>query len=111
VVVSYKRSGEAVPTPVWFGLADDGRVYFRTDPNSGKVKRIRNDPRVRMAPCNTRGKPVGPSAKGQGRILPEEEFARAEPVIQSNYGLGRRIYDGVVARIVDSAYVEISPAR
>ena len=111
LVVSYKRSGEAVPTPVWFGVADDGRLYFRTDPHSAKVRRIRNDPRVRVAPCTTRGKPTGPAAEGRGRVLPKEEFDRAEPVIQANYGIGRKIYEGAVDRVIDEvAYVEVTPA-
>ena len=110
VVVSYKRSGEGVPTPVWFGVGDDGRLYFRTDPDSAKIRRIRNDPRVRVAPCTTRGKPTGPAAEGRARVLPEEEHARAEPVIQANYGLGRKIYEGAVDRVIDEvAYVEVTP--
>jgi PPOX class probable F420-dependent enzyme len=50
LLVTYKRSGEAVPTPVWFGLGD-GKLYVRSEAAVAKVKRIRNDPHVRIAPC------------------------------------------------------------
>ena len=110
LVVSYKRSGEAVPTPVWFGLADDGRLYFRTADDALKVRRIRNNPAVRIAPCTTRGRPKGPAAEGRARVLSDDEFDRAEEAIQSNYGLGRKMYDGVAARLASSAYVEVTPS-
>jgi Pyridoxamine 5'-phosphate oxidase len=48
LLVTYKRSGEAVPTPVWFGLGD-GKLYVRSEAKVAKVKRIRNDARVRVA--------------------------------------------------------------
>ena len=59
LLVTYKRSGEPVPTPVWFGLGD-GKLYVRSEAGVAKVRRIRNDPRVRVAPCTVRGKPLGP---------------------------------------------------
>ena len=46
LVVTFKRDGSPVPTPVWFGLDADGRLYFRTGAAVAKVKRIRNQPRV-----------------------------------------------------------------
>ena len=110
LVVTFKRSGEAVPTPVWFGLGDDGRAYFRSEPRTAKIRRIRNDPRVLVAPANMRGRPLGPPAEGRARVLAPEENARAEAVIQSNYGLGRRLYEGPIDRSsLDVVYVEIAP--
>jgi uncharacterized protein len=112
LLVTYKRSGDAVPTPVWFGLGDDGRVYVRTETAAAKVKRISRDARVRVAPANVRGKPVGPVAEGTARVLPPEEHDRAERALQANYGLGRRIYEGVATGplAVPSTYLEVAPA-
>ena len=42
LLVTYKRNGEAVPTPVWFGLAG-GRLYLRSEADAAKVKRVRNE--------------------------------------------------------------------
>jgi PPOX class probable F420-dependent enzyme len=111
LIVTFKRDGAAVPTPVWFGLGSDGHVYFRTGAAVAKVRRLRNDPRVLVAPCSVRGRPLGPSVEGTARVVPPEERERAEEAIQSNYGLGRRFYerfaDGVGG---DEAYVEVVPS-
>ncbi len=110
LLVTYKRSGEAVPTPVWFGLAD-GKLFIRSEANVAKVKRIRNDPQVRLAPCTVRGKPVGPPAEGRARVLdqPSDE-QKAEAALQANYGLGRKLYEGAGGALgVGTVYLEITP--
>jgi PPOX class probable F420-dependent enzyme len=110
LLVTYRRSGETVPTPVWFGLAD-GRVYARSEERVGKVKRIRANPRVLLAPCDNRGKPKGPAAEGRARILAPEEEERAERAIQANFGLGRRMYEGVAMSVgPEGVYIEVTPA-
>ena len=111
LVVTFKREGTGVPTPVWFGLDEAGRLYFRTGADVAKVRRIRNDPRVLVAPCTVRGKPLGPSIEGVARVVDPHERDHAEAAIQSNYGLGRRLYDGAADAVGgDEAYVEIAPA-
>jgi uncharacterized protein len=110
LLVTFRRSGEAVPTPVWFGLAN-GRLYVHTGADSAKVRRIRNDAHVRVAPCTVRGKPIGAIADGTARVVPPEEEERAEQALRDNYGLGRRMYEGVVGSLdVDSVYLEVTPA-
>jgi PPOX class probable F420-dependent enzyme len=110
LVVTFKRSGEPVPTPVWFGLDEQGRLYFRSEPRTAKVRRLRNEPHVRIAPCSMRGKPAGPTVEGRARLLPAEENAPAEAAIRSNYGLGRRIYEAPIDRSsLEMVYVEVSP--
>jgi uncharacterized protein len=111
VLVTYKRSGEPVPTAVWFGLGE-GKLYIRSEADAAKVRRIRNDPRVRVAPCTVRGKPLGPPAKGHARVLgaPADE-EHAEAALQANYGLGRTVYERVGGALgVDTVYLEIAPA-
>jgi PPOX class probable F420-dependent enzyme len=111
LLVTYRRSGEPVPTPVWFGLDADGRLYVHTEARAAKVKRIRANPHVRVAPSNVRGKPAGPSAEGTARVLAPEDAARAERAISSNYGLGRKLYEGMGGPLgVDMVYVEVTPA-
>jgi PPOX class probable F420-dependent enzyme len=110
LLVTYRRSGEAVPTPVWFGLGD-GRLYVRTEADVAKVRRIGNDPRVRVAPCSARGKPLGPPAEGRARVLDDPGEGRgAEAALQANYGLGRRVYEGAGGILGTAAvYLEITP--
>jgi PPOX class probable F420-dependent enzyme len=108
LVVTYRRSGEAVPTPVWFGIAG-AKLYFRSEERVGKIKRIRSNGRVLVAPCDSRGKPLGEGVEANARILPAAEEERAEEAIQSNFGLGRRMYEGVAMKLgPEGVYVEVS---
>jgi uncharacterized protein len=111
LIVTFKRSGEAVPTATWFGLGDDGNVYTHTSADSWKVKRIGRDPRVLVAPCDARGKPLGPAVEGRAAVLPAAEWGRAERAIAANYGLGRRLYMAPSRGSTGSmTYLEIRPA-
>src|SRR4051794_20154991 len=58
-VVSFRRDGTPVSTPVWFGVAD-GKVYFRSLAGAAKLRRIARNDRVLVAPCSVRGRPTGP---------------------------------------------------
>lgn len=110
LVVTFKRSGDPIPTPVLFGTAD-GRLYFRTDADVTKVKRIRNNSHVRIGPCNWRGKPLGPLVEGTARILPRSENERAYDVLKENYTFGTRLFESFLDRLpVDIVYVEVVPS-
>jgi uncharacterized protein len=110
LVVTFKRNGEPVPTPVWSGVAD-GKLYFRTESDTAKVRRIRNDPHVRVGPCNSSGKPRGPLAEGRARVVAPEEEEHAEAAVQSNFGKGRQVYERMGERMgVKAVYVEVTPA-
>ena len=94
LLTTYRRSGAGVPTP--FGaLFRQGKVYCFTDARSGKVKRIRRQPRVEVAPCTQRGAPTGPSLPGQARVL---EGAEADEFAAAFHDLWRRQW-GLVWRI------------
>ena len=74
LLTTSRRDGTAVRTP--FGaLHRDGHVYCYTMARSGKVKRIRREPRVEIAPCTQRGAVTGPAVPARARILagPESE--------------------------------------
>lgn len=111
VLVTFRRSGEAVPSPVWFGVGGDGLVYVFTERQSGKVKRIRNNPDVVIAPCNVRGKPLGPAVRATARVLDASEWPRAERARNSVYRLWPQLYDRVFFGAVpeDTVYLELSP--
>jgi uncharacterized protein len=111
LLVTYRRSGEPVPTPVWFGLDASGTLYLRSTAEAWKVKRVRTNAAVSVAPCTVRGKPLGPAAEGRARILSPDRQEHAERAIQANYGLGRRLYEGLNKSLnVDVVYLEVSPA-
>jgi PPOX class probable F420-dependent enzyme len=66
-IETYRKSGVAVRTPVWFA-EKDGQLYLYTLADSGKVKRIRKNPRVRVAPSDIKGNPLGEWREGEARI-------------------------------------------
>src|ERR687897_3946983 len=91
LLVTFRRNGTAVPTPVWFALLDEGRLVVSTEERTAKVRRIRRDPRARVFPCDPRGKPLGPGVEGTARILEAgEQSDRAEVEIDRHYGRTRR---------------------
>ena len=108
LLTSYRRSGEPISTPLWFGLSD-GKLYFRTYADTAKLKRIRREPRVLVGPCDPRGKPKGPMIEAQARPLGRDEEDVAERAISSNYGLMRRIYLASFSGRVADTYVEVTP--
>jgi PPOX class probable F420-dependent enzyme len=108
LLTTYKRSGEPVSTPLWFGLAD-GKLYFRTYADTAKLKRIRREPRVLVGPCDPRGKPKGPMIEARAHPLSSDEESVAEQAIRSNYGVFRRIYLATFSGRVADTYVEVTP--
>ncbi len=110
LLVTYRRTGEAVPTPVWFGMSD-ANVYVRSESDAAKVKRIRNDPRARLAPCTARGKPLGPPAEGRARVLDQQaDIDAAEAALSANYGLGRKIYERAGGALgTETVYLAVTP--
>jgi uncharacterized protein len=111
LVVTFKRSGEAIPSPVLFALADRN-VVFRTDAGVGKVKRMRSNPRVLVGPCNMRGKPLGPLAEGRARFLDGAEAEEARLALRRNYTLPMGVFESGVDRMpIELAYVEVAHAN
>jgi len=56
--------------------SNDAKLYVYTIGVSGKVKRIRNNPRVRIAPCDMRGRVLGEWVEARAEIVTGEEAAR-----------------------------------
>ncbi len=74
-LVTFRRSGEEVATPVWFAEANGG-LYVGTFPETGKLKRIRANPAVKVAPCNFRGLVTGPYEEATAEVIGDSEEAR-----------------------------------
>ena len=106
LLTSYRKDGTPVSTPVWFGIEGE-RLYVRSGGQDWKVKRIRRNPRVLVAPCTARGRPVGDPMVGVARVLDPDEWPRAESALRAHYGLGRKLYR-LSRRRLDVAYLEIS---
>ena len=103
-LATFRKNGVVVHTPVWFA-EENGRLYIMTSSKLGKYKRIRNNPKVRIAPCTVRGKITGPEYPATARILGPEEFPPARGLLNSKYWLARIPF---LWRNTD-VYLEITP--
>ena len=90
-LLSYKRDGSGVETAVWAAPLDGKLVVF-TLKDSFKVKRIRRNPKVRVAKCSVRGKLLGPWHDGSCVLVTDKaREARAYEALDAKYGWQMRI--------------------
>lgn len=89
-VETFRKNGSAVATPVWFA-EELGVLYIYSLANAGKVKRIRNNPRVRVTPCDIRGNPRGEWVEGRARILDASGDEHAHRLLDEKYGLVKKL--------------------
>jgi len=87
-LTSFMRDGTGVATPVWF-VSDNDHLLVETDADSYKVKRIRRDAHVRIAPCDARGRVRGQPLDADAKILPEDERERVERLLARKYRIDR----------------------
>lgn len=95
---SYRKTGVAVATPVWFA-EDSGILYVYSLANAGKVKRIRNNPRVRVMACDLRGKAKGEWVEARAQILDAAGAKHAHRLLDKKYGWIKKI-GGLYSRLL-----------
>jgi uncharacterized protein len=110
-LLSYKRDGTGAQTPVWAAPLD-GKLVIFTGGESYKVKRIRRNPKVRVARCDARGTLLGPWLDGTCAFV--EDGARQTRIIdalKSKYGWQMRLLDffsTLSGRAKKRAYLEVT---
>lgn len=92
---TFRKNGQAVFTPVWYVIGDTHYLYMVTEAGSGKAKRIRHDPHVRVVPISARNKPVGEWVEAKARIVEVPTVAQVREIMSRRYGL----MDRFVARL------------
>jgi hypothetical protein len=108
---TYRKSGAAVKTPVWFAQRGE-KLYVFTTAEAGKVKRIRNNAQVLVGPADRAGKALGPTGPARARLLTPEEVPAAKRALDEKYGLMKAAFDFVgTLRGTSRAYIEITPAE
>ena len=109
-LATFRRTGAEVRTPVWFA-AVDGKLYFFTAGDSGKVKRLRHSSRARVAPSDMRGGIRGAWWDGTARVVTEPRvIERAHAAMRAKYGWQVRLGDllsRLTGRIRRRAWIEI----
>ncbi|WP_072691283.1 PPOX class F420-dependent oxidoreductase [Rhodococcus marinonascens] len=86
LLTTFRKDGSPVGTPLW-AAADGDRLLMWTVTDSYKVKRIRRNPEVTIAPCDSRGKPKGSEVPARAVVLDAVETDHARDAIASKYGI------------------------
>jgi len=97
---TFRKNGDGVKTPVWFAAdpATDpdsagAKVYVYSTADSGKVKRIRNNSRVRIAPCTARGGLLGEWVEGRAEIVMDAEAQYGMRLLNKKYAPWKQLLD------------------
>lgn len=85
-LTTYRSDGTPVTTCVWIARESDA-LYVVTHGSAGKVKRIRANPRVELAPSDSRGRPQGGASTAEATVVEDQAaIRRATGVIRRKYG-------------------------
>lgn len=83
-LTTFRRSGAPVAAPVWIAV-DGNALVVSTPAETGKVKRLRHDPRVELRPCSRRGTvaPDAPVVAARAAVVAPD--ARSAAVLRTKY--------------------------
>ena len=92
-LATFRRDGREVRTPVWFARRGE-HLYVFSEGDAGKVKRLRNGPRARVAACNVRGRVHGDWIDAHGRVVDDAKAVReAYAALHAKYGWQMTVVD------------------
>jgi uncharacterized protein len=108
---TFRKNGNPVMTPVWF-VSQGERVFIWTANDSGKVKRLRNNPCVQLGPSNHSGKLLGEVFEGMARFVPKDESPALARAFKARYGWQMGLF-ALLWKIKGQqhTYIEITPAN
>ena len=94
---SFRKNGQGVCTPVWFAgdpvSEAPQTLYAYSEAESGKAKHIRRSSRVRIAPCDMRGKLLGDWIEARAEIVTGEEAGRGMRLLNAKYAPWKQLLD------------------
>lgn len=90
-LTTFRKNGTPVITPVWF-IKQDERLVIWTAKDSGKAKRLRKNPCVKLGPSNHSGKLLGAVEEGTARFLQESEHSEMKKAFQGKYGWQEKLF-------------------
>ena len=111
-LLTFRKNGAEVATPVWFA-PHQGFFYAFSAGEAGKVKRLRNSPRARIAPCDWRGTLHAPWQEAMARLVDDPaERKAAFRALHCKYGWQMWVVDAgaLIARTLQTrAVIRIEP--
>ena len=109
-LATFRKNGDEIKTPVWFAPAT-GKLYVFSAGDAGKVKRLRNFAKARVAPCDVRGKVLGDWQDAKAHILSSQVDNIAHQALLKKYGWMMKSMDffaDLGGRKSTRAYIEIT---
>lgn len=88
---TYRRDGTPVVTPVW-AAAEGGSLFIFSNPNAGKVKRVRNSSRATVAPCTATGTITGAALPAEAFLLSDDQMPKVWKLLVKKYGIAARLF-------------------
>jgi uncharacterized protein len=110
LLTTYRRDGTPVGTPVNI-VIDGERAFVRTFDTAWKLKRIRKNPRVEIAPSTVRGKPTGSAIGARARVLGGSESAHASQALNKKHPILHGVLVPLVHRLQrhETVHIELMP--
>lgn len=112
LLTTFTKDGRPKPTAIWAVPKGDGLIAI-TQEKSWKVKRIRNTPRVTIAPCDRGGKPKGEAVDAVASILDKSANGTTYDALGKRYGLlGKtfNVFSKLRGGMKNNVTIEIRPA-
>lgn len=88
---TYRRDGTPVVTPVW-AAAEGGSLFIFSNPNAGKVKRVRNSSHATVAPCTATGTITGAALPAEAFLLSDDQMPKVWKLLVKKYGIAARLF-------------------
>lgn len=110
LLTTFRRNGEGVGTPIHL-VVDGDRALFRTYDKAGKVKRLRNNPTVELAPSTFKGQPTGPAIRATVRPIEGPDTRKAARALAHDHKFMQGIAVPLAHRLMRyrTLYYELVP--
>jgi len=82
---TYRKNGKTVHTPVWFVISDD-LIQVITREKTGKVNRLKNNPKVKFAKCGFKGELKGDWHSGVSKFFDDDQVQKILKLRKKKYG-------------------------
>lgn len=111
---TFRKSGIAVATPVWWAMAPDDSGYIFSAGHAGKIKRLRNNTQAELALCDVRGNLLGDWVAVQAEVVTQpQQISTALKALHDKYGWQMKIADvgaKLTGKFNKRAYIRVSRA-
>ena len=87
-LITFTKNGDSIATPLWF-VENDEKLYVITKQKRYKIRRIKNNPQLKIAQCNFLGKVKGSYIEGEARIISDDLYLSIRNMFKKKYFLGR----------------------